>query len=153
MNRNHVIIIILVIVIIALGALIGFSMFGEQKDDVIIYNNTIEGVGTFNTTNVTNFTLNYTEDGADYYIANDSKTQVAVTGDKEVMEITKDDCERLNDSTAGHTIYKTTANVGNYKGEVRYVSFLENWDRDQYIYIGGPDYNVTCMMVDSFRMF
>lgn len=153
MDKNHIIIIILVIVIIALAALIGISMFNDQKDDVVIYNNTIEGVGTFNTTNVTNFTFDYAKEGTDYYIANDSKTQVAVIGDKEVMEITKDDSERINDSAAGHTIYKTTANVGKYKGEVRYTSFLENGDKDQYIYLGGPDYNVTCMMVDTFGCF
>ena len=153
MNRNHVIIIILVVVIIALGALIGLSMFGEQKDDVIIYNNTIEGVGTFNTTNVTNFTFDYEEEGTNYYLANDSKTQVAVITDKDVKELTMDECERVNDSAAGHTIYKTTANVGEYKGEVRYKALVENADKDQYIFMGGPDYNVTCMMVDSFRMF
>ena len=153
MNKNHIIIIILVIVIIALSVLIGISLLGGQKDNVIVYNNTIEGVGIFNTTNVTNFTFNYTKEGTDYYIANDSKTQVAVIGDKEVMEITKDDSERVNDSAAGHTIYKTTANVGKYKGEVRYTSFLENGDKDQYIYLGSPDYNVTCMMVDTFKMF
>ena len=153
MNKNHVIIIILVIVIIALSALVGISLLGSQKDNVIVYNNTINGVGTFNTTNVTNVTFDYAKDGTDYYIANDSKTQVSVTGDKEVMEITKDDSERVNDSAAGHTIYKTTANVGKYKGEVRYVSFLENGDKNQYIYLGSPDYNVTCMMVDTFRMF
>ena len=153
MNKNHIIIIILVIVIIALSVLIGISLLGGQKDNVIVYNNTIEGVGIFNTTNVTNFTFNYTKEGTDYYIANDSKTQVAVIGDKEVMEITKDDSERVNDSAAGHTIYKTTPNVGKYKGEVRYTSFLENGDKDQYIYLGSPDYNVTCMMVDTFKMF
>lgn len=153
MNRNHVIIIILVVVITALGALIGLSMFGEQKDDVVVYNNTIEGVGTFNTTNVTNFTFDYEKDGTNYYIANDSKTQVAVITDRDVMELTRDNCERVNDSAAGHTIYKTTANMGKYKGEVRYKSLLENPDKDQYIYMGGPDYNVTCMMVDSFKMF
>ena len=153
MNKNHIIIIILVIVIIALSALVGISLLGNQKDNVIVYNNTIKGVGTFNTTNVTNFTFDYAKDGTDYYIANDSKTQVSVTGDKEVMEITKDDSERVNDSAAGHTIYKTTATVGKYKGEVRYVSFLENGDKNQYIYLGSPDYNVTCMMVDTFRMF
>ena len=153
MNKNHIIIIILVIVIIALSVLIGISLLGGQKDNVIVYNNTIEGVGIFNTTNVTNFTFNYTKEGTDYYIANDSKTQVAVIGDKEVMEITKDDSERVNDSAAGHTIYKTTATVGKYKGEVRYTSFLENGDKDQYIYLGSPDYNVTCMMVDTFKMF
>ena len=153
MNKNHIIIIILVIVIIALSALVGISLLGSQKDNVIVYNNTIKGVGTFNTTNVTNFTFDYAKDGTDYYLANDSKTQVAVIGDKDVMKITKDDSERVNDSAAGHTIYKTTANVGKYKGEVRYTSFLENGDKDQYIYLGSPDYNVTCMMVDTFKMF
>ena len=153
MNKNHIIIIILVIVIIALSALVGISLLGNQKDNVIVYNNTIKGVGTFNPTNVNNFTFDSAKDGTDYYLANDSKTQVAVIGDKDVMKITKDDSERVNDSAAGHTIYKTTANVGKYKGEVRYTSFLENGDKDQYIYLGSPDYNVTCMMVDTFKMF
>ena len=59
MDKKNIIIIVLAIVVIALIALVATSFMNlNQKDDVVIYNNTIDGLGTFNTTNVTNFTLN-----------------------------------------------------------------------------------------------
>lgn len=70
-----------------------------------------------------------------------------------LMENTISDSEKVNDSPKGHTIYKTTANVGDRKGEVRYISFLTDNDRQRHIEINSEDYNLTCMMVDSFKMF
>lgn len=55
MNKNHIIIIILLIIIFALIG--GIFFISNAPDKPVIYNNTIPGVGTFNTTNVTNFTL------------------------------------------------------------------------------------------------
>lgn len=44
-DKNKIIIIVLVIVIIALAALIGgFLFMNNAKDDVMIYNNTIDDV-------------------------------------------------------------------------------------------------------------
>ena len=48
MNKNNIIIIFLVIVIIALITFIATPFIVNNQDNVIIYNNTIPDVGTFN---------------------------------------------------------------------------------------------------------
>ena len=155
MDKNKIIILILLIVIIVLAALVGLSFMNtNQKDDVKIFNNTIEGVGTFNTTNVTNFTLdNSSNDVQTDYVGNDSRAQVSTSTSSSAIEVSVSEAEKVNDSAKGHTIYKNTANIGEYKGEVRYFSFLTDNDKDRYIFISTGDYNLTCMIVDSFKMF
>lgn len=157
MEKNHIIIIVLVIIIIALAALVGGSFFMKNaKDDVIIYNNTIDDVGTFNTTNVTNFTLDEesSNDGTTHYLVEDPLVaEVIVFSQTNLMEITIDGADKVNDSPEGHTIYKNTANIGEHKGDVRYISFLTDNERQRHIMINSADYNLTCMMVDSFKMF
>ena len=51
------------------------------------------------------------------------------------------------------TLPKDTANIGEHKGEVRYFSILEDMDKGQYIMVSTGDYNLTCMIVDSFKIF
>ncbi|WP_407414348.1 hypothetical protein [Methanobrevibacter sp.] len=156
MNKNHIIIIILVIIIVALIALISAPfIFNDQKDDVVIYNNTIDDVGSFNTVNVTNFTLDDEDSDGEqtFYLANDTITQVSLYSRTSLMENTIADSDRVNDSPEGHTIYKTTANMGAHKGEVRYITYLTDNEKERHIQISSPDYNLTCMMVDSFKMF
>lgn len=154
MNKNQGIIIVLVIIIIALAALISFSFLTNNDDNVIIYNNTIDGVGTFNTFNVTNFVLdNYSDDIQTNYIGNDSIAQVSTTSSSSVIDVTISEADKVNDSAEGHTIYKNTATIGEYKGDVRYFSILKDNEKDRYIFISTGDYNLTCMMVDSFKMF
>lgn len=154
MNKNNIIIIFLVIVIIALITFISASFIFNNQDNVIIYNNTIPDVGTFNSTNVTNFTLsNSSDDYQTDYIGNDSIAQISTTSSSYAIELTIDRADKVNDSAEGHTIYKDTANVGEYKGEIRYFSILRDNDKDRYIMISTADYNLTCMIVDSFKIF
>ncbi len=155
MNKNNIIIIILVIVIFALLLLICGPLFmNNVKDDVIIYNNTIDGVGTFNSTNVTNFTMsNSSNDLQTDYVANDTIAQITTTSSSSAIEITINRADRVNDSAEGHTIYKDTANIGEHKGEVRYFSILQDNDKDRYIMISTDDFNLTSMIVDSFKIF
>lgn len=144
----------MVIIIIALAALISFSFLTNNQDNVKIYNNTIDGVGTFNTFNVTNFVLdNYSNDKQTNYLGNDSIAQVTTTTSSSVIDVTISEADKVNDSAEGHTIYKNTATIGEYKGEVRYFSILKDNEKDRYIFISTGDYNLTCMMVDSFKMF
>lgn len=92
-----------------------------------IYNNTINGVGTFNTTNVTNFTLsNSSNDYHTNYVANDTITQITTTSSSSLIEITFSEADKVNDSAKGHTIYKNTANISEHKEEVRYFSILKD---------------------------
>ncbi len=152
MKKNNIIIIFLVIVIIALITFIATPFIVNNQDNVIIYNNTIPDVGTFNSTNVTNFTLsNSTNDYQTDYIGNDSIAQISTTSSSSMIETTIDQADKVNDSAEGHTIYKNTANVGEYKGEIRYFSILQDNDNDRYVMISTADYNLTCMIVDSFK--
>lgn len=153
MNRNHIIITVLVIIIVALSVFIALPFITDSpKDDVVIYNNTIEGIGTFNTTNVTNFTFDRETEKQTDYLANDSISQISTFTSSAVIETTISEADKVNDSSEGHTIYKNTANIGEYKGEVRYFSILKDNDKDRYIFISTGDYNLTCMIVDSFKI-
>ncbi len=154
MEKNKLVIIVLVIIIIALAALVGASFMNNQKNDIKVFNNTIEGVGTFNSTNVTNFTKANSSNGQQTnYVANDSRAQITTTSSSSAIEVTISEAEKVNDSAKGHTIYKDTANIGEYKGEVRYFTILKDNDKERYIMISTDDYNLTSMIVDSFKMF
>ena len=155
MDKKNIIIIILAIVIIAFLAVFtsSFVNFNSEKGPVV-YNNTIEGLGTFNTTNVTNFTFdNMSNDRQTNYLANDSIAQVTTTSSSSLIEVSISEADRVNDSAKGHTIYKDTATIGDYKGEVRYFSVLKDQDNQRYVYISTADYNLTCMIVDSFKFY
>ncbi len=155
MDKKNIIIIVLAIVIIALIAVVASSFvnFNTEKGPVV-YNNTIEGLGTFNTTNVTNFTLNESSNSVqNNYVGNDTIAQVTTTSSSSAVEITISEADRVNDSAKGHTIYKTTANIGSHKGEVRYFSILKDQDNQKYVMISTGDYNLTSMMVDSFKFY
>ena len=155
MDKKNIIIIVLAIVVVALIALVATSFMNlNQKDEVVIYNNTIDGLGTFNTTNVTNFTLNESSNGRQTnYVANDTIAQITTTSSSSAIEITISEADRVNDSAKGHTIYKNTANIGSHKGEVRYFSVLKDQDNQRYVLISTADYNLTCMIVDSFKFY
>ena len=152
MDKKNIIIIALVIVVIILAILVaGVFINNNSENKVTIYNNTIDGVGTFNTTNVTNFTLTDRQNNQIDYIANDSIAQVTISSSSADVEVTISEADRVNDSAKGHTIYKNTANIGEHKGEVRYFSILKDNDNSRYILISTADYNLTCMIVDSFK--
>ncbi|MBE6503930.1 MAG: hypothetical protein E7Z76_06580 [Methanobrevibacter sp.] len=154
MDKNKVVIIVLIIIIIALAAFVGASFINNQKDNIKVFNNTIDGVGTFNSINVTNFTLsNSSNDQQTDYLANDSRAQISITSSSSAIDVTISEAEKVNDSAKGHTIYKSTANVGEYKGEIRYFTILKDNDKDRYIMISTDNHNLTSMIVDSFKMF
>lgn len=153
MDKNKMIIAILAIIIVILVICIGvFFIDTTPKEDIIIYNNTIDGVGTFNTTNVTNFTLaNSSNDLQTNYVANDTIAQVTTTASSSSIEVTTSEAEKVNDSVKGHTIYKNTANIGEHKGDVRYFSVLKDNDNERYVLISTDNHNLTGMMVDTFK--
>ena len=153
MDKKNIIIIIQVIAVIILIAAIGGLFLSNNKGNgVKIYNNTIDGIGTFNTTNVTNFTLsNSSNEYQTNYVANDTIAQITTTSSSSLIEITVSEADKVNDSVKGHTIYKDTANIGEHKGEVRYFSILKDQDNSKYVFITTADYNLTCMIVDSFK--
>lgn len=86
-------------------------------------------------------------------VANDTIAQVTTTSSSSAVEITISEADKINDSAKDHTIYKNTANMGNHKGEVRYFSILKDNDNQRYVMISTADYNLTCMMVDTFKFY
>lgn len=139
-------------VIILIAAIGGLFLSNNKGNGIKIYNNTIDGVGTFNTTNVTNFILsNSSNDYQTNYVANDTIAQITTTSSSALVDVTISEANRVNDSAKGHTIYKDTANIGDHKGEVRYFSILKDQDNNKYVFISTADYNLTCMIVDSFK--
>ena len=159
MNNNNTLIkiciAVIIIAIVGSGIVIYHNIEVQKKlNKSVIYNNTIEGLGTFNSTNVTNFTLsNSSNEQQTNYIANDTIAQVTTTSSSSAVEITISEANKINDSAKGHTIYKDTANIGNHKGEVRYFSILKDNDNKRYVMISTADYNLTCMMVDTFKFY
>lgn len=145
---------IIAIAIIVCGIISAYNTQEVQKElnKPVIYNNTIEGVGTFQSMNVTNFTKsNQSNDQQTDYKANDTITQITTTSSSSAVEITKSEAEKVNDTPNGHTIYKNTANVGEHKGEVRYFAILKDNDNQRYIMISSGDYNLTSKIVDTFK--
>ena len=157
MNKKTILIIILVLAVIVGASVI---LYGSQmnsimihKDEPVIYNNTIEGVGAFQSMNATNFTENYTSArGQTFYTSNLTGCEISTISDSDMVEITKNEADKVNDSPKGHTIYKNTANIGEHKGEVRYISFIKDQDNNRWIMISSPDKNLTDLMVDSFKV-
>lgn len=158
MNNKKTIIICAAIIIIAVivsGIMIYHANeIQKEANKPIIYNNTIEGVGTFQSVNATNFT-NIKDDGTGqvYYKSNLTGAEISVCDkDKKYFDINLLQGEKVNDSPKGHTIYKTHATVGEGAGEVRYTAVIHDNDNNRIIVIGSPDKNLTDMMVDSFKV-
>lgn len=153
MNKRNIIIIVLIIVVIAAIALYASGSLNKNSFDVnapTVYANSIKDVGSFNTTSVTNFTLNNsTNDVQTDYVANDNITRVSVTSDSNFINATIDGATRVNETINAHTIYKDTVTDGKYKGEIRYISILT--DNNKFFIVSSPDYNLTAMMADTFK--
>lgn len=150
-KKNKKIIAIVIVIIIVLVAIFSVMYFTDNSKKAVVYVNTIEGVGTFNSTNVTNFTLSRTTDTQTDYVGNDSISQVTVSYRAIDISVTISKADKVNDSAKGHSIYKNTANIGDHKGEIRYFAILEDQDNNRAIMISTADYNLTCMIVDTFK--
>ncbi len=157
MNNKKLITICIAIIAIAIivcGIINVYNANEIQKElnKPIVFNNTIEGVGTFQSINTTNFTIsNSSNDQQTDYKANDTITQITTTSSSSAVEITKSEAEKVNDTPKGHTIYKNTANIGEHKGEVRYFTILKDNDNQRYIMISSGNYNLTAKIVDTFK--
>ena len=157
MDKKTILIIILAIAVIA-GAII--ILYGNptqglitHKKEPTIYNNTINGVGAFQTVNATNFKENETSaKGQVFYTSNVTGCEVTVLPTISRWIIPDEGSVKVNDSPKGHTIYKITANMGEHKGEIRYKAVIQDSDNDRWITVSSPDKNLTDMMVDSFKV-
>ena len=155
MKKKTILIILVIAVIVGAGVI----LYGNQlqsimthKNEPIIYNNTIDGVGAFQSTNATNFKENGTTNGQTFYTSNLTGCEISTIADSDMVEITKNESVKVNDSPKGHTIYKNTANTGDKKGEVRYFTFIKDQDNSRWIMINSPNKNLTDLMVDSFKV-
>ncbi len=157
MNKKTILIIILVLAVIVGASVI---LYGNplqsvmtHKNEPVIYNNTIDGVGAFQSVNATNFKENETSaKGQTFYTSNVTGCEVTILPTINMWEIPDAGSVKVNDSPKGHTIYKITANMGDHKGEVRYISYLQDSDNNRWITVASPDKNLTDLMVDSFKV-
>ncbi len=144
----------IIIAIIVCGIIINANEFQKELNKPVIYNNTIEGVGTFQSTNCTNFT-NVKDDGNGqiYYKSNLTGAEISVCDmDKRYFDLNLLQGEKVNDSPKGHTIYKTHATVGENAGQVRYTAVINDNDNNRIIIVSSPDKNLTDLMIDSFKV-
>lgn len=158
MNKKTILIIILAIAVIVGASVILYgnplqSVMTHKNNGPVIYNNTIDGVGAFQSVNATNFKENETSaKGQVFYTSNVTGCEVTILPTINMWEIPDAGSVKVNDSPKGHTIYKITANMGDHKGEVRYISYLQDSDNDRWITVASPDKNLTDLMVDSFKV-
>ena len=146
---------IIIIAVIVSGIMIYHANEVQKElNKPIIYNNTIDGVGTFQSVNATNFT-NIKDDGQGqiYYKSNLTGAEVSVNdNNKKFFNIEELQAEKVNESPKGHTIYKVHATVGEHAGEVRYCSVINDKDNNRFMIISSPNKNLTDLMVDSFKI-
>ena len=153
MNKKILIaIIISAAIITATGIFTVEQIAFTPKNETIIFNNTIEGVGTFNSINATNFTLTEEADSQTFYGSNLTGCEVSVITSASMVDTTIQRAEKTNDSAGGHTIYKNTANLGDHVGEVRYFGIIEDKENSRFIMISTPDFNITSKIVDTFKV-
>ena len=145
---------IIIIAIVVCGIIYVYNANEVQLNKPVIYNNTIEGVGTFQSVNCTNFT-NIEDDGNGqvFYKSNLTGAEVSVVDkDKRYFDMDLLQAEKVNDTPKGHTIYKTHATVGEGAGQVRYTAVINDNTNNRIILIGSPDKNLTDLMVDTFKV-
>ena len=150
-KRNIIIIVIIIIVIAILGLYSTGFLKSNHTNDPTVYANSIKDVGTFNSTGVTNFTMDNstTNNISTDYVANDNLTKLSVTNDTNLVNATTSGASRLNETVKAHAIYKDTLTDGQHKGETRYLSILT--DNNKFVIISTPDYSLTAMMADTFK--
>ena len=149
MNKKKIVIIVVIAILAIAG---GYYIMNYYKtENVVICNNTIDGVGSFQAIDVCDFKLSpISDDNQKHYVGNDTIAQISVISSASAINKTISEAEKVNDSAGGHAIYKNTANVGEHKGDVRYFAVIE--DNGRFIFITTDSYNQTCTIVDSFEI-
>lgn len=159
MNNKKLITICIAIIVIAIIVCGIINVYNEQEiqkelNKPIVFNNTIEGIGTFQSTNCTNFT-NIKDDGNGqiFYKSNWTGAEISVSDkDKRYFDLDTLQGEKVNDSPKGHTIYKTHADIGEGAGQVRYTAVINDNDNNRIIMVQSPNKNITDLMIDSFKV-
>ena len=119
------------------------------------------GVGTFNCSEDINFTLTNSSDGFNEYTNQNKTYYIKVIDFKETSanhgigyNMAIDYIRDYPSSTVdGVTVYNTTANIGNYIGELRHMALINNADEDIYIIISTPSVDDTVEIANSLEFY
>lgn len=153
-DKRNIIIITLIIVIIAISSLICYSIFTSEPVKVVNV-----GVGTFNCSNDLNFTLNETSGPLNEYTADNGRYTVKVFNLSQGnyyynygISLANEEIKKYPSSVIDNVlIYNSTANVGEYIGEPRFIAIIDNYDENLQIQITTPEVEETVQIASSFK--
>lgn len=153
-DKKNIIIIVLIIIIIAIIGVICYSMFTTEPVKVVDV-----GVGTFNCSNELNFTLNKTDGPFKEYIADNGRYTVKVFNLSQGsyyynygLSLANNEIKTYPSSVIDNVlIYNSTANVGEYVGEPRFIAIIDNNDKNLQIQIVTPEVKDTVQIANSFQ--
>lgn len=132
------------------------GLFGEEQKDNIVEIDNI----TFNTTNMTNFTIYDNGTGwKQYESINESQKYTLWIGDYDEMDYAQQTKLEIQNhrnrlpsqSVNGVVVYTDSAKHGSYVGEPRYLAIIENHDLNQDIEIWSHNPNETAKIALSLK--
>ncbi len=153
-DKRNIIIIALIIIIIAIIGIICYSMFMVEPVKVVDV-----GVGTFNCSSDLNFTLNKTDGPLKEYTADNGRYTVKVFNLSQGsyyynygLSLANKEINTYPSSVIDNVlIYNSTANVGEYVGEPRFIARIDNNDQNLQIQITTPDVDDTIQIAKTFQ--
>ena len=153
-DKRNIIIIALIIIIIAISGFIYYSMFMVEPVKVVDI-----GVGTFNCSDELNFTLNKTDGPLNEYTADNGRYTVKVFNLSQGsyyynygLDLANEKINTYPSSVIDDVlVYNSTANIGQYVGEPRFITIIDNNDKNLQIQIVTPNVDDTVQIAKSFQ--
>ena len=153
-NKQTILIIALIILIIAVSGFIYYFMFMTEPVKVVNV-----GVGTFNCSDELNFTLNKTDGPLNEYTADNGRYTVKVFNLSQGsyyynygLDLANEKINTYPSSVIDDVlVYNSTANIGQYVGEPRFIAIIDNNDKNLQIQIVTPNVDDTVQIAKSFQ--
>ena len=155
MDKKTILIIAVLIVVIAALA---FGILNSLNSSPKVHAVDVD-VGTFNCSENINFTLRNSSNGF-YEYSNENQTYTV-----KVMKFNESDyyhsygynlaLDKIrgypSSTVDGVIVYNSTANVGQYVGQLRHMALIDNNDKNINIEISTPSVDETVLIANSFR--
>ena len=155
MDKKTILIIAVLIVVIAALA---FGILNSLNSAPKVHAVDVD-VGTFNCSENINFTLRNSSNGF-YEYSNENQTYTV-----KVMKFNESDyyhsygynmaLDKIrgypSSTVDGVIVYNSTANVGQYVGQLRHMALIDNNDKNINIEISTPSVDETVLIANSFR--
>lgn len=154
-DKRNIIIVVLIILIAIVSCFIAYSViYAEDTKTVDI------GVATFNCSEDLNFTLSeMDEDGFKSYADQSGRYTVKVWDNSQFnvfydygLTLAEEQIKNSPSSVVDNVlVYNTTANQGEYIGEPRFLTIIDNLDKNFKVHIISPELEDTVEMAKSFQ--